>query len=254
MASRPRSHEEVGGGRPGEERVQGILSICPAAMGSGLEVLLTESERSGRLRAQAVARIKALLEQVKANIKDPDRSLCSDLQRIAELRPAVFREPELLEAVGEILTGRGAKTAIQASGGREAPCVAQSAACAMLMAALKTLPEWPVALLDIYMHDALGGRQWASHSACKTFVENLRTAWAPPPGATPPGGKHRQPPPLPPNLKRGGSSASSSGSGAAGSRGGGGGGAGPAGAGYSSAAAAGPTPMAVGGGGGSDDE
>lgn len=49
----------------------------------------------------------------------------------------MFREPELLEAVGEILTGRGAKTAIQSSGGREAPCVAQSAACAMLMAALK---------------------------------------------------------------------------------------------------------------------
>ncbi|CAN0567173.1 unnamed protein product, partial [Ectocarpus sp. 12 AP-2014] len=33
------------------------------------------------------------------------------------------------------------------------------------------------------MHDALGGRQWASHSACKPFVDNVRTAWAPP---TPP--------------------------------------------------------------------
>ncbi|CAM9165219.1 unnamed protein product, partial [Hapterophycus canaliculatus] len=149
-------------------------------MGLGLQALLSESESSGRLRVQAVARIKALLEKVKTSIKDPDRSLCSDLQWMAERRPAVFREPELLEAVGEILTGRGAKTAIQSSGGREAPCVAQSAACAMLMAALKALPEWPVALLDIYMHDALGGRQWASHSACKPFVDNLRTAWAPP--------------------------------------------------------------------------
>ena len=69
--------------------------------------------------------------------KDPDPRLCSDLQRMAELRPQVFREPELLEAVGEILTGRGAKTAIQSSGGREAPCVAQAAACAILNAALK---------------------------------------------------------------------------------------------------------------------
>ncbi|CAN0555439.1 unnamed protein product, partial [Ectocarpus sp. 8 AP-2014] len=47
----------------------------------------------------------------------------------------------------------------------------------------QALPEWPIALLDIYMHDALGGRQWASHSACKPFVDNVRTAWAPP---TPP--------------------------------------------------------------------
>ncbi|CAM9916046.1 unnamed protein product, partial [Ectocarpus sp. 13 AM-2016] len=50
----------------------------------------------------------------------------------------------------------------------------------------QALPEWPIALLDIYMHDALGGRQWASHSACKPFVDNVRTAWAPP---TPPQAK-----------------------------------------------------------------
>lgn len=61
---------------------------------------------------------------------------------MAELRPAVFREPELLEAVGEILMGIGSKTAIQSSGGREAPCVAQAAACAMLTAALKVLWWW----------------------------------------------------------------------------------------------------------------
>lgn len=56
---------------------------------------------------------------------------------MAELRPKVFREPELLEAVSEVLTGRGAKTTIQSSGGREEPCIAQAAACAILAAALK---------------------------------------------------------------------------------------------------------------------
>lgn len=69
--------------------------------------------------------------------QDPDRRLCNDLRRMAELRPKVFREPELLEAVSEVLTGRGAKTTIQSSGGREEPCVAQAAACAILAAALK---------------------------------------------------------------------------------------------------------------------
>lgn len=69
--------------------------------------------------------------------KDPDRKLCNELKRMAELRPKVFREPELLEAVSEVLTGRGAKTTIQSSGGREEPCVAQASACAILAAALK---------------------------------------------------------------------------------------------------------------------
>lgn len=35
------------------------------------------------------------------------------------------------------MTGRGTKTAIQPSSGREGPCVAQAAACGILAAALK---------------------------------------------------------------------------------------------------------------------
>lgn len=49
----------------------------------------------------------------------------------------------------------------------------------------QALPEWPLALLDVYMYDALGSRQWVSHSRCKLLVDNLRTAWevplSPPP-------------------------------------------------------------------------
>lgn len=88
------------------------------------------------------------------NSKDPDRSLCNDLQRMAELRPQMFREPELLEAIGEILTGRGAKTAIQSSGGREAPCVAQATACAMLTSALK-VPTPKGASYSLAVNDSL---------------------------------------------------------------------------------------------------
>ncbi|CAN0082724.1 unnamed protein product, partial [Ectocarpus sp. 12 AP-2014] len=98
------------GGQGSDNRVQDILSMCPATMGSGLQAALNETEGSGVLRTKAVDTIKDLLLQVKENIKNPDRSLCSDLQRMAELRPKVFREPELLEAVGEVLTGKGAKT------------------------------------------------------------------------------------------------------------------------------------------------
>lgn len=97
-------------------------------------------------------------------LKDPDRSLCSDLQRMAELRPQVFREPELLEAIGEILTGRGAKTAIQSSGGREAPCVAQAAACAMLTSALKVC---------IYALDSFAGDENTAYCCIYAFDTQL---------------------------------------------------------------------------------
>lgn len=62
-------HDEQRGAFVGEDRVQDILSICPATMGSGLQALRSETESGGRLRVRAVARIKALLEQVKSNIK-----------------------------------------------------------------------------------------------------------------------------------------------------------------------------------------
>lgn len=71
MASRPRGgggHDDHGG-RVGKDRVQDILSICPVTMGSGLQAMISETESGCVLRVRAVARIKALLEQVKSNIK-----------------------------------------------------------------------------------------------------------------------------------------------------------------------------------------
>lgn len=72
MSSRPRAIGQQDGGRHvvgngAGNRVQDILSQCPASMGSGL--LVDDKESSVRLRVRAVARIKELLEQVKANIK-----------------------------------------------------------------------------------------------------------------------------------------------------------------------------------------
>lgn len=80
MASRPRppGRPNAGrgiGGRGGERsraagsvnRVEEIVSLCPVSMGSGLFVDDTESGREGR--RIAVAKIKDLLMQLKANIK-----------------------------------------------------------------------------------------------------------------------------------------------------------------------------------------
>lgn len=47
--------------------VDDVLAMCPASMGTGL--LVDDTDNGRRQRVQAVARIKELLEQVKANIK-----------------------------------------------------------------------------------------------------------------------------------------------------------------------------------------
>ena len=79
MSSRPRVIGQQDGGRDlggngAGYRVQDILAQCPTSMGSGL--LVDDKESSVRLRVRAIARIKELLEQVKANIK-----VCTCTQR-----------------------------------------------------------------------------------------------------------------------------------------------------------------------------
>ena len=98
--------------------------------------------------------------------QDPDLSLCADLQRVAELRQTVFREPELLEAVSEILVGKGVKTSIQPSGGREEPRHAQSAACAILLATLKVSKEWRA-------YDAPNGHATSSRKGALTIHKEI---------------------------------------------------------------------------------
>ena len=61
--------------------MQDILSICPAAMGSGIHSLLAETDSAGRLRVRAVARIKLLLERVKQNIKVSEASAAEESER-----------------------------------------------------------------------------------------------------------------------------------------------------------------------------
>ncbi|CAM9982628.1 unnamed protein product, partial [Choristocarpus tenellus] len=153
------------------DRAQEILRTCPPSMGS-------KDRGGGQSRNRAVARIKTLLQELKANIENPDPGLRDTLQAMSDRRPSIFRDPELLEAVCELLKSRASRMAIQQSR-KEGPRVSQELACKILIAALRDLPEWPVALLDVYMHDALEGRQWVEHSSCKLLMDNLRTAWHP---------------------------------------------------------------------------
>lgn len=75
MASQPRAvGRKHGGVQSGNSRssattnlAEDVLAMCPSSMGTGL--LVDDTDIGRRQRVQAVARIKGLLEQVKANIK-----------------------------------------------------------------------------------------------------------------------------------------------------------------------------------------
>lgn len=53
-------------------------------------------------------------------------------------------------------------------------------ACNVLLRAFRDCPQWPLALLQVYMEDALGPRAWVDEYedyGCRTFIANLRTGW-----------------------------------------------------------------------------
>lgn len=50
-------------------------------------------------------------------------------------------------------------------------------ACNVLLRAFRDCPQWPLALLQVYMEDALGPRAWVDEHedyGCRTFIANLQ--------------------------------------------------------------------------------
>ncbi len=57
------------------------------------------------------------------------------------------------------------------------PIPVQALASSLLVSCLCALRAWPLALIKLYVTDALGARQWVQHSDCAELVENIQTVW-----------------------------------------------------------------------------
>lgn len=83
---------------------------------------------------------------------------------------------------GQLSTGKGVTTS---SGGVlslngnliGSPSYVYATICEILMNAYENESTWPEIFVRAYIDDSLGERNWVDLAACKTFVDNIKTAF-----------------------------------------------------------------------------
>lgn len=121
-------------------------------------------------------RIEGLLcgavKQLKMNRAKPDITLYLSLMFLAKIKPNVFATEGIIEALCSLLR-RDASINFKAKGNS----LVSVLACNLLMAAYEEDENWPEIFVKVYIEDSLGERIWVDSSHCKTFVDNIQTAF-----------------------------------------------------------------------------
>ncbi|XP_067911980.1 integrator complex subunit 1 [Heterodontus francisci] len=121
-------------------------------------------------------RIEGLLcgavKQMKLNRVKPDTTLFLSLMYLAKIKPNVFATEGVIEALCSLLR-RDASINFKAKGNS----LVSVLACNLLMAAYEEDENWPEIFVKVYIEDSLGERIWVDSPQCKTFVENIQTAF-----------------------------------------------------------------------------
>ncbi|XP_030646165.1 integrator complex subunit 1 [Chanos chanos] len=121
-------------------------------------------------------RIEGLLcgavKQLKMNRAKPDITLYLSLMFLAKIKPNIFATEGVIEALCSLLR-RDASINFKAKGNS----LVSVLACNLLMAAYEEDENWPEIFVKVYIEDSLGERIWVDSSHCKTFVDNIQTAF-----------------------------------------------------------------------------
>jgi hypothetical protein len=145
-----------------------------------LSELVTNCTAAGELNLRA--RLRECLDTV-ASDPTPSLHVCAALLEFSKRQPAIFKDAEFLQLLLAMLDPPLDKRRAQNMGlggdKSSVPRPVQELAAGILFEAYKLDRDWPPALLNAYMIDALGARLWIEHPACKSFTDNLRTAWKP---------------------------------------------------------------------------
>uniref|UniRef100_A0A670XWG7 Integrator complex subunit 1 n=1 Tax=Pseudonaja textilis TaxID=8673 RepID=A0A670XWG7_PSETE len=91
---------------------------------------------------------------------------------LAKIKPNIFATEGVIEALCSLLR-RDASINFKAKGNS----LVSVLACNLLMAAYEEDENWPEIFVKVYMEDSLGERIWVDSPHCKTFVENIQTAF-----------------------------------------------------------------------------
>eukprot|EP00079_Xenopus_tropicalis_P030398 XP_012826387.1 PREDICTED: integrator complex subunit 1 [Xenopus tropicalis] len=112
------------------------------------------------------------VKQLKMNRAKPDPTLYLSLMYLAKMKPNIFATEGVIEALCSLLR-RDATINFKAKGNS----LVSVLACNLLMAAYEEDENWPEIFVKVYIEDSLGERIWVDSQHCKTFVDNIQTAF-----------------------------------------------------------------------------
>ncbi|XP_011885109.1 PREDICTED: integrator complex subunit 1 isoform X2 [Cercocebus atys] len=112
------------------------------------------------------------VKQLKVTRAKPDSTLYLSLMYLAKIKPNIFATEGVIEALCSLLR-RDASINFKAKGNS----LVSVLACNLLMAAYEEDENWPEIFVKVYIEDSLGERIWVDSPHCKTFVDNIQTAF-----------------------------------------------------------------------------
>ncbi|XP_073931481.1 integrator complex subunit 1 [Castor canadensis] len=111
-------------------------------------------------------------KQLKVTRAKPDSTLYLSLMYLAKIKPNIFATEGVIEALCSLLR-RDASISFKAKGNS----LVSVLACNLLMAAYEEDENWPEIFVKVYIEDSLGERIWVDSPHCRTFVDNIQTAF-----------------------------------------------------------------------------
>ncbi|XP_048186404.1 integrator complex subunit 1 isoform X1 [Perognathus longimembris pacificus] len=112
------------------------------------------------------------VKQLKVTRAKPDSTLYLSLMYLAKIKPNIFATEGVIEALCSLLR-RDASISFKAKGNS----LVSVLACNLLMAAYEEDENWPEIFVKVYIEDSLGERIWVDSQHCRTFVDNIQTAF-----------------------------------------------------------------------------
>ncbi|GAB1290396.1 Integrator complex subunit 1 [Apodemus speciosus] len=111
-------------------------------------------------------------KQLKVTRAKPDSTLYLSLMYLAKIKPNIFATEGVIEALCSLLR-RDTSVNFKAKGNS----LVSVLACNLLMAAYEEDENWPEIFVKVYIEDSLGERIWVDSPHCRTFVDNIQTAF-----------------------------------------------------------------------------
>lgn len=143
------------------------IEVNPATLLEEIEAAETEGN-DDRIEGVLCGAVK----QLKQNRAKPDPICYLSLMFLAKIKPNIFATEGVIEALCSLLR-RDASINFKAKGNS----LVSVLACNLLMAAYEEDENWPEIFVKVYIEDSLGERIWVDSPQCKTFVDNIQTAF-----------------------------------------------------------------------------